>query len=533
MKSLKLILVYLLLILQPAVAQNITAISTMAALKALPEQAGPQYQAVYLRSYTTTGDGGGGNFVWASSSAATGDDCIVVTPTNSSGNGRWLRQFTGPLNVRWCGMTGNISDDQSAGFARSFTSAIANNLNLYFPKGPGSGGGGAYRLNSVPTLTYSDFLPNFIGDGPGTPGDWDRRGSCLFYGGAAGVPAFLVFTDANTTVAPSISNMCIVQGGAEVGLLNNNNSFFTFQNVVFEGATNSANSAMVELRNSTLSANNTEHNKFFNVRFFDYKGAAIRLTNQTGAANISHNYLTVSAGQFSPQNNSATDIDVGGLNISPGVDVGAAISRSSVEAKTFPPPFGSFVRIRDGSPGIVDTFFAVQGEAATPGLPPNATRIQVDGTSAAEFYLNWWGGINIVAAGNPQYPLLPDSVAADGYKFWTEFPGSGWPNSDPADRPNRVSGSGYTVPQVSVSVSTGATTIAEILGSGMQCTVTGVSGGDSFYDRVFAPAGGNPVYDQGTSSGAPSARTYSRSSANLRALVAAGTYAVSTNCTAQ
>lgn len=493
---------------------NIVSVSSLSALKAIPSAAGSQISLVYMSAYSASVTGADGFFAWNGSSSATGNDGTIVTPNDSTGNGRWIRLYDTPINVRWFGATGSTSDNQYTSILAAYNAAISATQNLYIPKG-------GYRFDTPLDLTYTTFMPNFIGEGSGTPGSLALRGSWLGYAGSNGVPYAIRFTDAGTTVAPTFKNLAISGGGSERCILNQNNSFMTLENINIESANNSSTSCLLELRNSTSSTNNCEHNSLINVRMQDYKGSAIRLTNQVGAVNTSHNYLRLNGVAFAAQQSGACDIDIGGTAIGSG-DGGAQISRSSISAFSFVSNSGSFIRVRNGSGGIVDTFFNVQGEAAN---PPSGTRIQVDGTSASFFALNWWGGINIVSAGNPQYPIMADSLSG-ATPYWSEFPSSGWPSASLTSRLNRLSGLTQNSGQA-VAVSTSATTIAPIIGNGSIFLIRGINGSTVFEDYVYCAAGSNPsTLASGTGSGTPDTRTYTRSTTNLQLAMSAGTYAV-------
>jgi hypothetical protein len=437
----------------------LTSIPSLADLRTVPSASGSTYQAIIVLGYAVPNDGGDGLFVWNASSTSADNDGTIITPSDSMGAGRWVRDFAGPVNVRWFGASGNVAVNQYNALMAAYVFARDNGHNLHFPKG-------SYRFDTALDLTYTTFFPAFLGETPGTPGDPTRRGSWLGFGGAAGTNYAIRITDSGTTIAPTFRNLAFTPGNAERAFLNNNNSFLSFENCNFEAAINSATSCLVELRNSTLSENNCEHNSFLNCRFQEYRGAAIRLTNQLGTVNASHNFLTIQDCHFSPQNSAADDIDVGGLNVG-GTDGGAAISRSSIEGKTFVSPSGSFIHLREGCP-IIDTFFAVEGEAAS---APHGTRILVDDSSTP--YINWWGGINIVSAGDPQYPIMADSLAGVA-PSWTEFPGTGWPSANIVARQSRLSGQPIR-PQTPAVLAYNGTGASGVTGDGTAYTLSGLS----------------------------------------------------------
>ena len=62
---------------------------------------------------TSSNDGGGGTFFYDSASVVTTNLGTIFKPT--SANGRWVRQYSGALNVKWFGSKGDgVADDTSA-----------------------------------------------------------------------------------------------------------------------------------------------------------------------------------------------------------------------------------------------------------------------------------------------------------------------------------------------------------------------------------------------------------------------------------
>lgn len=87
------------------------AVSNVTALKALPAIIIPTGTQVSVAGYYTPSDGGGGLFYFSSGSSASDDGGTVIQPT--SGSGRWLRSFSGIVNVRWFGAKGDASNDDT------------------------------------------------------------------------------------------------------------------------------------------------------------------------------------------------------------------------------------------------------------------------------------------------------------------------------------------------------------------------------------------------------------------------------------
>lgn len=77
-------------------------------------------QVVRVRHYYPLADvpagGGGGDVEWKSTSEATVDNGIVFLPTGHSGAGRWVRVYSGALNVKWFGAKGDGSTNDATAF---------------------------------------------------------------------------------------------------------------------------------------------------------------------------------------------------------------------------------------------------------------------------------------------------------------------------------------------------------------------------------------------------------------------------------
>jgi hypothetical protein len=87
---------------------------------------------VNLVNNHTAGDGGG-VFRWDAASTATDNGGTIIKETAVT-TGRWVRQFSGPVNVKWFGAIGDGSDATTAIDAAN---AAANTLNcsVYIPTG--------------------------------------------------------------------------------------------------------------------------------------------------------------------------------------------------------------------------------------------------------------------------------------------------------------------------------------------------------------------------------------------------------------
>jgi len=107
---------------------------------------------VEVASRTTEGDGGGGTWRYDAGSSATVNGGTVLAADDAVG--RWLRVYSGPLNVKWFGAKGdNTTDDTTA--AQAAITAATNGA-LYFPTG-------TYRAGTLAGVSN----PEWFGDGAG------------------------------------------------------------------------------------------------------------------------------------------------------------------------------------------------------------------------------------------------------------------------------------------------------------------------------------------------------------------------------
>ncbi len=146
---------------------------------------------VFATGAMTAGDGAGGTFIWASTAPAGGDDgCTVIVPVDSSGNpstGAWVRQWSGPIDVRWCGAcptcdpTVNADAINAAYALAAYRSTIGLSATVYIS--------GAFLISKtilvgLPSGGLSSI--NTIGDGPlASRIGWSPAGLALDAGFAA------------------------------------------------------------------------------------------------------------------------------------------------------------------------------------------------------------------------------------------------------------------------------------------------------------------------------------------------------------
>jgi hypothetical protein len=132
------------------------SVSTIAALRAKSVSDVADGACIVLAGYHSATEGpnaGGGLFRYDLSCTAADDGGITLAPT--TGDGRWIRQFSGPVNVRWYGAKGDGSTDDSASLQKAGNAALALGCTLYVPPG-------RYLIRAGPTF-YGNL--HMIGDG--------------------------------------------------------------------------------------------------------------------------------------------------------------------------------------------------------------------------------------------------------------------------------------------------------------------------------------------------------------------------------
>lgn len=88
-------------------------VSTLADLR--NSTGGAEGEVIRMLGYAANGDGGGGEWFWSASSTAADNAGTIVDPS-AAGAGRWLRLFSGPVNVKWFGAKGDGATNDSDAF---------------------------------------------------------------------------------------------------------------------------------------------------------------------------------------------------------------------------------------------------------------------------------------------------------------------------------------------------------------------------------------------------------------------------------
>jgi len=132
---------------------NEDAVSSVALLRALDAPVDDGV-VIELLGYVLAGDGGGGTMYWDADNASADDDGIVFLPTGHVGNGRWVRRYSGALDVKWFGAI--PGSDCLAGIVAATEAAEALGLPV---------------LVSAGVYPVSDYIPmldgmDLIGEGP-------------------------------------------------------------------------------------------------------------------------------------------------------------------------------------------------------------------------------------------------------------------------------------------------------------------------------------------------------------------------------
>lgn len=108
---------------------DVIEISNYSALRAVVVSGLTTGRQARVSGYSSSSDGAGGLFTYDSASAAADDNGTVLAP--AVGSGRWLRNYTGAVNVRWFGAKGDgVTEDTTP-----ITAAIATGKPVFFPAG--------------------------------------------------------------------------------------------------------------------------------------------------------------------------------------------------------------------------------------------------------------------------------------------------------------------------------------------------------------------------------------------------------------
>jgi hypothetical protein len=113
----------------PVITVDSMKVDDVTALKAL--QAVKDKQKITLLGYYEAGDGGGGDFYWDAASVEA-DNTGTIFEVAGVATGRWKRLYSGAVNVKWFGATGDgITDDTQS----ILNSVNSGDYNIFLPTG--------------------------------------------------------------------------------------------------------------------------------------------------------------------------------------------------------------------------------------------------------------------------------------------------------------------------------------------------------------------------------------------------------------
>ncbi len=137
-------------------------VPTMAALRSMPVSNLTDKLVLTLSGYYTPGDGGGGLFIYNAGSSAVDNGGTVIKP--SVGPGRWIRSFTGAINVLFFGTKGDGSTDDTLAIQGAINALQSYRGSVYIPRA-------AYKITTSLTLSAGGGAGNptiIYGDGQAT-----------------------------------------------------------------------------------------------------------------------------------------------------------------------------------------------------------------------------------------------------------------------------------------------------------------------------------------------------------------------------
>lgn len=138
-----------------AATQPLTTVELIADLKALPVVGVVTGTQIHVSGYHADGDGGGGWFYYEASSSATANGGTVLAP--DIGDGRWLRVYSGPINIRWFGALGDGTGNDGEFIQNAVDFLSTTGGEIYFPTG-------RYRSTVSIALPITGQLITFSGD---------------------------------------------------------------------------------------------------------------------------------------------------------------------------------------------------------------------------------------------------------------------------------------------------------------------------------------------------------------------------------
>ncbi len=169
---------------------NVPAVATIAALRAIPVTAAPQYTNIIVQDYYGTGSGCPIQYKWNASDSTADDGGGVINPTGNAGAGRWNQNVPAGSPVHTCtfGVKPDNSTDNYTQLQAALTWANSAKINVIHIDGKQGGGSGTctYAIKFGTTLTpYEGQI--IQGDGAGSASStagWG--GTCLSFTNTSG-----------------------------------------------------------------------------------------------------------------------------------------------------------------------------------------------------------------------------------------------------------------------------------------------------------------------------------------------------------
>lgn len=127
------------------VVNGIQTVNNIEALRAYTNYT--NNKILYVKGYYNEGDGGGGHFIYKTNETQPDNDGIFIKPNNNSGNGRWVRQYQGYLDIRYFGTeigypTGSVNNSLKIQKAIDYAhnneyagNEFETGRTIYFPNG--------------------------------------------------------------------------------------------------------------------------------------------------------------------------------------------------------------------------------------------------------------------------------------------------------------------------------------------------------------------------------------------------------------
>jgi hypothetical protein len=175
---------------------GIKSVPSLASLRGITVLEAMQNPTVYLAGYASVNDGGQGIWNWNPRSVVPDNTGTVVTPFNSTGAGRWVRQTEGySYSAAWFGAVGDGATANATRNLRALQAGVnaawENRVNFYIPTGK-------YYIDGTLQL-------------PIRKAGYDYRGDSFRIFGAGNAPAFVNPALAHGTIIATLANAPVLK----------------------------------------------------------------------------------------------------------------------------------------------------------------------------------------------------------------------------------------------------------------------------------------------------------------------------------